>query len=334
VTATHHESPTVMSIRLESTDAGALPVPRPGQYLTVKIADAGDPAPMRSYSLSGDPSAGHYRISVKRDDHGQVSRWLHSHATAGMVIESAAPRGDFCLVDDSGPVVLVSAGVGVTPVMAMAHALATGKSPRQVWWLHTTQSAATYAFAAEVTALLDALPDARQHVFYTRGDDTPSRLDREAIAALGLPIDATAYLCGPAAFMDDIRDALAAAGLDPTHIHTELFGALPPINPGVVGAAPTRPHPPEGQPGAGPRITFARSGLSVNWSPGFHTLLELAEACDVPTRYSCRSGVCHTCETAVIEGTTDYRDPPLEEPTDGTVLLCTATPHTDLVLDL
>jgi ferredoxin-NADP reductase/MOSC domain-containing protein YiiM len=335
VTATHHESPTVMSIRLESTDGGALPVPLPGQYLTVKIPDAGDPAPMRSYSLSGDPSAGHYRISVKRDDRGQVSRWLHSHATAGMLIESAAPRGDFYLLEDSGPVVLVSAGVGITPVMAMAHALATGKSPRQVWWLHTTQSVATYAFAAEITALLDSLPDARQHVFYTRGDDIPARLDQRSISALGLPTDATAYLCGPTAFMDDIRNALASAGLDPTHIHTELFGALPPINPGVVGAAARiRPHPPEGRPGAGPRITFARSGLSVNWSPGFHTLLEMAEACDVPTRYSCRSGVCHTCETAVIEGTTDYREPPLEEPTDGTVLLCTATPHTDLVLDL
>ena len=97
---------------------------------------------------------------------------------------------------------------------------------------------------------------------------------------------------------------------------------------------PGRPHPPEGQPGDGPRITFARSGLSANWSPGFSTLLEFAEACDVPTRYSCRSGVCHTCATAVIEGTTEYREPPLEEPADGTVLLCTATPHTDLVLDL
>jgi ferredoxin-NADP reductase/MOSC domain-containing protein YiiM len=335
VTATHHESPTVISIRLESTDGAALPVPLPGQYLTVKISDAGDPAPMRSYSLSGDPSAGHYRISVKRDDRGQVSRWLHSHATAGMVIESAAPRGDFYLLEDSAPVVLVSAGVGITPVMAMAHALASGKRPRQVWWLHTTQSVSTYAFAAEITALLDSLPDARQHVFYTRGDDAPARLDRQSIGSLGLPSDATAYLCGPTAFMEDIRAALAAAGLDPTHIHTELFGALPPINPGVVGAAaPNRPHPPEGRPGAGPRITFARSGLRVNWSPEFHTLLEMAEACDVPTRYSCRSGVCHTCETAVIEGTTDYREPPLEEPTDGTVLLCTATPHTDLVLDL
>lgn len=333
VTATHPESPTVMSIRLEPDDGGSLPTPLPGQYLTVKIPGAGDPPPMRSYSLSGDPADGYYRISVKREDHGQVSQWLHSHAKIGTVIESAAPRGDFYLIDDSSPVILVSAGIGATPVMAMAHALAAANSPRQIWWLHTTQDIATQAFSTEVTALLDSLPDAHQRVFYTRGEDA-TRLDRLSIAALGLPTDATAYLCGPTAFMDDIRDALTAAGVDPAHIHTELFGALPPINPGVVGEPPKRPHPPKGVPGSGPRITFARSGLSVNWAPGFHTLLELAEACDVPTRYSCRSGVCHTCVTPVIEGTTDYSQPPLEEPADGTVLLCTATPHSDLVLDL
>ena len=335
VTATHQESPTVLSILLEADDGGALPTPLPGQYLTVKIPGAGDQPPMRSYSLSGDPAAGYYRISVKREDRGQVSRWLHSHAGSGLVIESASPRGDFYLVDDASPVILVSAGIGATPVMAMAHALAAAKSPRQIWWLHTTQSSATLAFAAEVTALLDALPDAHQLVFYTRGDDVPTRLDRQSIATLGLPTDATAYLCGPTGFMDDMRDALTAAGLDPAHIHSELFGALPPINPGVVGAPPPkRPHPPEGVPGSGPQVTFARSGLSVNWSPGFHTLLEFAEACDVPTRYSCRSGVCHTCATAVIEGTTAYNEPPLEEPADGAVLLCTATPESDLVLDL
>ena len=325
----------MMSIRLEADDGGALPTPLPGQYLTVKIPGAGDPPPMRSYSLSGDPAAGYYRISVKREDHGQVSRWLHSHAGSGLVIESAAPRGDFYLVDDNGPVILVSAGIGATPVMAMAHALAAAKSPRQIWWLHTTQSSATLAFAAEVTALLDVVARRSSAGLLHPWRRHATRLDRRSIAALGLPTDATAYLCGPTGFMDDMRDALTAAGLDPARIHSELFGALPPINPGVVGAPPPkRPHPPEGVPGSGPQVTFARSGLSVNWSPGFHTLLEFAEACDVPTRYSCRSGVCHTCATAVIEGTTAYNEPPLEEPADGSRAAVHGTPASDLVLDL
>jgi hypothetical protein len=114
-----------------------------------------------------------------------------------------------------------------------------------------------------------------------------TRLDRAAIATLGLPTDADAYLCGPTQFMADMRDALTAAGLNPAHIHSELFGALPSINPCIVDGAPRKPpHPPAGTPGTGPSITFARSGLTVNWSADYGTILDLAEACDVPTRFS------------------------------------------------
>ncbi len=340
VAATHRESPTVLSIELEPIDHSTLPTPHPGQYLTIKIPDAGDPPPLRSYSLSGDPGAGHYRISVKREAHGVVSQWLHTHTRAGSVVEAAAPRGEFCLVEDSSPVVLLSAGIGATPVLAMAHALGAAQSRREIWWLHTTRNAESHAFAAEVTTLIESLPHAQQHVFYTGGDGADSfiirgRLNRESITALGLPTDATVYLCGPSSFMDTVREALTAIGINPSHIHTELFGALPPINPGIVAPPQSaRPHPPDGPPGIGPRITFSRSGLSVNWSPDYHTILELAEACDVPTRYSCRSGVCHTCVTPMIEGATTYSQRPLEEPSAGTVLICVATPRSDVVLDL
>jgi ferredoxin-NADP reductase/MOSC domain-containing protein YiiM len=340
VAATHRESPTVLSIELEADDHSPLPPPLPGQYLTIKIPDAGDPPPLRSYSLSGDPAADHYRISVKREDHGQVSQWLHAHISAGSVVEAAAPRGEFCLADDNGPVVLLSAGIGATPVLAMAHALAATHSDRQIWWLHTTRNTESHAFAAEVTTLIKSLPHAQQHVFYTGGDGNDSfivygRLDRESVAALHLPPDATVYLCGPNAFMDAMRDALTATGINPAHIHTELFGALPPINPGIVNAPPAlRPHPPAGPQGTGPRIVFSRSGFSVNWSPNYHNILELAEACDILTRYSCRSGVCHTCVTPIIEGATTYSQPPLEEPPAGQVLICVATPRSGVVLDL
>jgi ferredoxin-NADP reductase/MOSC domain-containing protein YiiM len=340
VSATHRESANVLSIELEADDHGSLPAPLPGQYLTVRITDAGGSTLTRSYSLSGVPTADHYRISVKREDHGQVSRWLHAHIRAGSVVEAAAPRGEFCLAEGDGPVVLVSAGIGATPVVAMLHALATARSKRHIWWLHTTHNRETHAFAAEVTGLIGSLPHAEQHVFYT-GDTTAGenaihgRLNQQSIAALHLPTDATVYLCGPTQFMADMRDPLTAAGIRPARIHTELFGALPPINPGVV-AAPrlTRPHPPAGTPGSGPLITFSRSGLTVNWSADYHSLLDVAEARAVPTRYSCRSGVCHTCATAVVAGTATYVRPPLEAPSDGTVLICRAAPRDDLVLDL
>ncbi|MBO0866790.1 MAG: MOSC domain-containing protein, partial [Mycobacterium sp.] len=340
VTATHRESPTVLSIRLEIDDHTALPPPLPGQFLTIKFPGAGDPTPLRSYSLSGDPAAGDYRISVKREDHGQVSRWLHAHIAAGSVLQAAAPRGDFYLTDDTTPVVLVSAGIGVTPVLAMLHTLAAAHSSRRIWWLHTTHDRETHAFAGEVTALLQSLPNAQQHVFYTHGEKaegfvTCGRLDRQAIAALGLPADAAVYLCGPAQFMTDMRDACTDAGINPGRIHTELFGALSPINPGIV-APPQRkrPHPPAGTPGTGLLVTFSRSGLTVNWSPDYGSILELAEACDVPTRFSCRTGVCHTCVTGVVAGTAAYIEPPLEEPGKGKLLICSAAPRSDLVLDL
>jgi ferredoxin-NADP reductase/MOSC domain-containing protein YiiM len=332
VSAVRRESPQVTSFRLETEDHTPLPRPLAGQYLTVRIPDAGTPMPVRSYSLSGEPGAMDYRISVKREDHGLVSRWLHSHAETGSVIEAAAPRGDFCLFEGDGPVVLISAGIGVTPVLAMLHALSVAHSTRDIWWVHTVRNAESQAFAAEVDALIESLPHAQQHVFYTQ---TQGRMDQSAIAALDLPANASAYLCGPTQFMTDIHGALVAAGLDPAGVHTELFGALPAINPGVVDEGPrTPPHPPAGTPGAGPMVTFAHSGLSVHWSPDYHSILDLADACDVPTRFACRSGVCHVCETGILDGAITYVQAPLEPPGPATVLICSAAPTSDLVLDL
>jgi ferredoxin-NADP reductase/MOSC domain-containing protein YiiM/ferredoxin len=332
VSAINRESPQVMSIRLQADDHGSLPPPLPGQYLTVRIPGAAKPTPMRSYSLSGDPTAGEYRISVKREDHGLVSRWLHAHIEPGSVVEAAAPRGDFYLTDCGNPVVLISAGIGITPVLAMLHTLSAARSARDIWWLHTTRNHETQAFATEVTTLIESLPHARQRVFYTQ---TQGRPDQAMILALGLPPDSVAYLCGPTQFMSDMRDALIAAGLEAARIHSELFGALPPINPGIVDGAPRRPpHPPAGPPGTGPSITFSRSGLTINWSSDYGNILDLAEACDVPTRFACRSGVCHVCETGVVAGTTTYVQSPLEPPEQGKVLICSAAPEGDLVLDL
>ncbi len=332
VSAVRRESDNVLSICLEADDQASLPRTLPGQYLTVRIPGAGDPAPLRSYSLSGDPGAEGYRISVKREEHGLVSQWLHAHIQPGSVIEAAAPRGDFNLTDGSSAVVLISAGIGATPVLAMLHALSAAGSGRDIWWLHTSRNRETQAFATEVTALIESLPHARQRMFHTQTD---GRMDQRSIAGLDLPTDATAYLCGPGQFMADMRDALTSIGFDPTRIQSELFGALPSINPGVVDTGQRRtPHPPPGTPGSGPSITFSRSGLTVNWSQDYGSILDLAEACDVPTRFACRSGVCHVCVTGIIAGATTYVQSPLEPPEQGAVLICSAAPETDLVLDL
>jgi ferredoxin len=141
-------------------------------------------------------------------------------------------------------------------------------------------------------------------------------------------------VCGPAGFMADMQDALTVLGVDPARIHTELFGALPPLNPGLTGQPHRAPHPPDGPPGTGPQITFARSGLSIPFDTSQRSVLDFADACDVPTRWSCRAGVCHTCVTPLLSGDIAYAPEPLEPPAAGQVLICCARPRTDLVLDL
>jgi len=334
------ETSSVSSIRLAADDGGPLPAPVAGQYLTVRVVGAGDPAPVRSYSLSSDPRSDTYRISVKCEQGGVASEYIHSHLAQGAVLDVAAPRGEFVLSDGDEPLLLISAGIGATPVLAMLHQLADERSARDIWWIHASHSAAEQPFADESRRLLESLDRAHEHVFYSTGPlpsgntATQGRLNAEALGTLGLPVDARAYLCGPASFMTDVTDALVGLGIDATRVHTEMFGALAPINPGIADVSHPHPHPPAGEPGTGPTITFARSGLAVPASDRFRSLLELAEACDIPTRWSCRTGVCHTCITTVMSGDLSYEPDPLEPPPSGEALICCSRATTDLVLDL
>ena len=134
--------------------------------------------------------------------------------------------------------------------------------------------------------------------------------------------------------MADVRDALTALGVNAAHIHTELFAALPTINPGLTGQHQVAPHQPPGPPGDGPRVTFTRSGITTAFGGRWRNVLDLADACDVPTRWSCRTGVCHTCITPLLSGEYSYDPDPLEPPADGQILICCTQPKTDLVLDM
>ncbi|GAA4202031.1 flavin reductase family protein [Actinocatenispora rupis] len=224
----------------------------------------------------------------------------------------------------------------------MLHTLAVAGSTREIWWLHTTRSAAEHAFAGEAHRLLGTLRHSHEHVYYTAPDATTGtapgvhqgRLDRDTLAALGLPSTSVVYLCGPDRFMVAMREALAALGVPDDRVHTELFGALPALTPGIADTAHPRPHPPPGETGTGPRVTFVRSGLTVPYDDRCGSILEFAETCDVPTRWSCRTGVCHTCQTPALTGSVRYRPDPLEPPPSGTVLICCSRPDTDLTLDL
>jgi ferredoxin-NADP reductase/MOSC domain-containing protein YiiM len=344
ITAVRRETPSVISLFLAPIDGSPVPPRLPGQFLTLRLpgGDAGRPL-LRSYSLSGPPDDAEYRISVKREPGGAGSAYLHDVARIGDVVEVAAPRGTFTLQPGTAPVLLVSAGVGATPVLAMLHLLAGASSDREIWWLHGSRTRREQPFADETEALLARLPNAHRYVCYSRPEtidrlgrdyDATGRLSPSVLDGLHPPRDAAAYVCGPAGFLHDVSAALVSLGLDPARIHTEIFGAQPALTPGIAATPAGRPHQPRGGPGRGPAVAFARSGLTVPWDSDYASLLELAEACEVPARWSCRTGVCHTCETGLLSGEVAYAPEPVEQPATGDVLICSARPTAAVVLDL
>jgi len=338
------ESSSVVSLVLEPVDGRPLTVPLPGQFVVLRLRPKPDAPPvLRSYSLSGLPDAGRYRITIKQEPHGIASTYVSTQLRTGDVLDVSEPRGAFILQRDDIPVVLLSAGVGVTPVMAMLHALAVQASPLPVWWIHGARNRLDHTFAREARDLLAKLPHARSHVQYSRPDatdrlgvdyDAAGRLDVTALETLGVPREADFYLCGPPAFLEEITAGLGGWGVARERVYTETFGSGESLTPGVKKAPRRLPHAPAGPPGEGPRISFARAGLTVSWDPKFQSLLELVEACDVPVRWSCRTGVCHTCECGLISGSVMYDPEPLEPPAAGNLLICCSRPREDMVIDI
>jgi ferredoxin-NADP reductase/MOSC domain-containing protein YiiM len=343
--AIERESSDVFSFTMRSSDGRPLVAALPGQYVVLRLPRAdGDPPLLRSYSLSSDPSTARYRISVKAEPHGAAGAYLHEHVAVGDALDVSAPRGSFVLEPAERPVALVSAGIGATPVLAMLHRLASDRSTRQVLWLHGARDGQHHPFALEARRLLAALPRGRAHVCYSRpgpGDklgelfDTVGHLSPSVFDEVGLPGDADVYLCGPVRFMAEMKQALANRGVAPGRIHVEVFSGRDSMTPGVVSAATRPPHVPADDDHTGSLVSFARSGIAAHWKgPTYQSILELAEACDVPVRWSCRTGVCHNCESGLIAGAVVYGPEPLDEPADGNLLLCCSQPMGDVVIDL
>ncbi len=325
------ESESVTSFLLVPIDGQPLPVFRPGQFVVLRLHVAPDKPPiLRSYSLSDLPGADHFRISVKSESNGIGSSFLCNRG------------GSFTLRPGENPVVLLSAGVGATPVMSMLHELATERSQRQVWWIYGARDRANHPFAEESRFLLKQLSRGRSYIVYSRAAaidepemdfDASGHIDAALLERIGVSRNSDFYLCGPSSFLQNMRDGLGNWGVLDDDVHAEVFGALEGITPGMARVDHT-PHLPQGPPGSGPSVSFARSGITAEWGPKYQSLLELAEACDVPVRWSCRTGVCHTCMTGLIGGSISYNPEPLEIPAPGNVLVCCSHPDANVILDL
>jgi ferredoxin-NADP reductase/MOSC domain-containing protein YiiM/ferredoxin len=345
VTAIDRESEDVISLTMQNSDGRPLVAALPGQYVVFRLQPGADGQSLfRSYSLSGPVSTERYRISVKIEPNGAAGTYLQKHVSVGDALDVSSPRGNFILQSGDRPLVLLSAGIGSTPVLAMLHALADAGSTAQVLWLHAARDGQHHPFSAEVRRLMLALKNGRSYVCYSRpgshdkiGEDfdAAGHLSLTSLAKVELPQMADVYLCGPNRFMADMKVALASMGVEQERIHIEIFNGGESMTPGIVSAATRGPHAPEDDANTGPLVSFSRSGIAAHWNgSAYQSILELAEACDVPVRWACRTGVCHSCESGLVSGKVVYRPEPLDRPADGNLLACCSQPAGDVVIDL
>lgn len=240
------ESDRITSFHLASPDGATLPPFEAGQHLPVELKMPGRPEPIRrTYSLSGSPQGATYRLSVKREDHGVASTFLHAEVAVGDTIDTRPPAGVFTLPGGQGEIVLVSAGVGVTPMLSMLHAATAALPGRRVWFVHGTRDGQSHAFKAEVDALIWEHARVMRKVFYSTPRETDTlgadfdvagRITAEDLLALGAAADAHYMLCGPARFLADLRAGLESGGVPPSHLHFETFG------PSAISPARRRSH--------------------------------------------------------------------------------------------
>jgi ferredoxin-NADP reductase/phenylpropionate dioxygenase-like ring-hydroxylating dioxygenase large terminal subunit len=356
VAKVERESEIISSFYLRRVDGAKLTPWEPGQFLPIRVKFPGQDAPvLRTYSLSTCANPDFYRLSIRRADPGFVSPFMHDNAKPGFRIGALAPRGKFVLDQSSArPVVLVSGGVGLTPMIAISeHIVAEGRRTgnfRPVYFVHGTQNSRVHAFGQHIKQLAAEHPAMRVHVCYSRPASTDKLAvthDSEGQITMDLlkrvlPFgDYDFYLCGPSAFMNSLYAGLTGMGVRPERIHYESFG------PGTVLKPEITPKPGEAAARADgvARVRFAKSGVDALWSGDKGSLLELAEAAGLAPKFGCRSGICSTCKTTITGGAVDYLEEPLAACGQNEVLLCCSTPRRapghqpdgyepDVVLDL
>jgi ferredoxin-NADP reductase/MOSC domain-containing protein YiiM len=333
------ETNSIRSFELRPADGNPLADFLPGQHIAVRLPVGINKTPVvRMYSLCGPQGASTYRIAVKRETEGIGSAYMHALLHVGDTIEITAPRGDFILAEEQHPVVLLGAGVGITPLLAMLYTIANSSPMREVWWVYSSQNETNYPFLKEVEVMGSQLSHFHGVKVYSRpveGEqmgiqyDIQGHLDLTVLNNLNFPTGAYYYLCGPAGYLSDTTAALRSLGIPDLQIRSELFRNTSAENPAAV-----KPHLPADNTGTGPLVSFTKSNISFCWNSRFNNILEAAEACDVPVLWSCRVGVCHRCESSLLDGDIEYTSPPLDPPATGRLLLCCSVPVTNIELDL
>lgn len=343
------ESEEITSFYLQPEDGGGIPNFQPGQFLTIKLDIPGQPRPViRTYSLSdyAEP-CGYYRLSIKRElppagtdfMPGIASNFMHDRVQVGSIIPAKPPSGKFVLDSQKSlPAVLISNGVGITPMISMVKAATLLNSQRSIWFVHGAREGRFHAFRDEVAVMAQQNPNLQVHFAYSRPQPedmghyhSTGYVDTDLIRSL-VQQDAEYFLCGSPAFMQSLMEGLKAAGVPEHRVLFEAFTkgfSMADLSTKMETAATAN--------GASARaeVVFAESGKTATWRSGDGSLLEFAEANDLNPAYSCRQGICGTCMCRILDGEVDYQETPVAAIDEGSVLICISTPKTDrVVLDL
>lgn len=344
------ESAEITSFYLQPQDGGTIPSFQPGQFLTIQLNIPGQPRPIiRTYSLS-DYSSDHYRLSIKREpapkglavSPGIASNFLHDAIQEGAIIPAKPPSGKFVIEPHTNrPAVLISNGVGITPMISMAKACSALNPDRPIWFVHGARDGESHAFRAEVLAIAQQNPNLRVHFCYSqpRAEDadryhSQGYVDADLVQQLTSRLDspfgseAEYFLCGSPPFLQSLREGLQSLGVPDSCVFYESFGGG---KAAIKHKSVTRSI--NGQENT-TEITFAQSEQTLTWQPNDGTILEFAEANGLEPAYSCRQGICLTCMCKLKAGEVEYETPPIGTPDPGSVLICIAKPKTAIVLDL
>ena len=334
VARVQQESSDIRSFVLEPQDSAAVSFAA-GQHLPMRL-QVNDEALVRTYTVSSAPSDGHIRISVKLQ--GKASRHLHENVRIGDLLEVRAPLGSFTLVDETErPVVLIGAGVGITPMVSMARELVAQNRQhlraRHIHLFHSARSLAELPFREELSELQQQA-DGRLHIhraLSSPGAEAQLERDYQLAGRLSfaqvkarLPLDDyDFYLCGPSSFLQDMYDGLRGLSIPDQRIHAEAFG------PSALRRSQSEQPPSLEQPPAATvpvPVYFSASATEARWKPDSGSLLELAESRGLSPEFSCRGGSCGTCAAKLVSGTVHYPNPPAQLPDSDKVLICCAVP--------
>ena len=339
------ESPTCRSFGLELADGDPLPKFSGGQSILVSLRHPVDGKPVsRRYSLSGSVADPRYQITVKRVPGGALSNLLHDTVKVGDEIRIQAPRGQFvCTPQENAPLHLIAAGIGITPMLAMALECIHAKSIRPIrlyYQLRNSDDAPFLEFVRELAGQFHREIDFKLHVWWSRPldgdvgpDDRTGRLDAKMVVQQSGETDGRFMICGPERFMSSIATGLINAGVSETHVKYESFGRQP-KGPGAISV--------EGETSAAPaetnrvrrEIQFEPGETKAIWDGEHDTLLEFAESLDLEVDSACREGECGACVLRLARGSVDYVTEPTCEHDGGDVVLCVARPKTDLRIEL